>query len=171
MPQNPIDDKSKLVQVLASCRQATRHYLSHVDPDRFRHMASLGRNESSGFPRKITTVMVKTREGEGQNGEGLSVFVDVFNIIVICYIVVFIKLPFITIRLFTFQMSDKLNQLFYPWLCSVSLRCPRLYYVYVTIGGPFIAADKARSPWIQCHDYFVCDLRLPTLLTWDTRGY
>ena len=60
VPQNTIHDKSKLVQVMAWCRQATRHYLNHVDPDPCRHMASLGRNELSGPPRKIRTVVIKT---------------------------------------------------------------------------------------------------------------
>ena len=39
------DGKSTLVQAMAWCRQATSHYLSHVDPDLCRHMASLGHNE------------------------------------------------------------------------------------------------------------------------------
>ena len=32
MPQNPSDDKSTLVQVMAWCRQAASHYLSHCCP-------------------------------------------------------------------------------------------------------------------------------------------
>ena len=39
------DDQSTLVQVMAWCRQATSHYLIHVDPDRCRHTVSLGPNE------------------------------------------------------------------------------------------------------------------------------
>ena len=31
-PQNPIDDKSTMVQVMAWCRQATRHYLNQSWP-------------------------------------------------------------------------------------------------------------------------------------------
>ena len=37
MPQGLTHDKSALVQVMASCRQATCHYLSHVDPDLSRY--------------------------------------------------------------------------------------------------------------------------------------
>ena len=39
------DDKSRLVLVMAWCCQATSHYLSHVDLDPCRHMASLGHNK------------------------------------------------------------------------------------------------------------------------------
>ena len=42
MPQNPFDDKSALLQVMAWCHQAT---WTNVDPDLFYHMASLGHNE------------------------------------------------------------------------------------------------------------------------------
>ena len=43
-----IDDKSKLVQVMAWCRQATSHYLSQCWPRSLRHMVSLGHNELIG---------------------------------------------------------------------------------------------------------------------------
>ena len=43
MPMDLTDGKSTLVQVMAWCRQATSHYLSHCWP-RSRHMASLGHN-------------------------------------------------------------------------------------------------------------------------------
>ena len=36
MAQQPIDDKSKLIQVMAWCRQAKSYYLSNVEPDLFR---------------------------------------------------------------------------------------------------------------------------------------
>ena len=41
MTQNPIDDKSALVQAIAWCRQAS------VDPDLCFHLASLGHRELS----------------------------------------------------------------------------------------------------------------------------
>ena len=45
MPLDLTDDRSTLVQVMAWCHQATSHYLTNVDPDLCRHMASLGLNE------------------------------------------------------------------------------------------------------------------------------
>ena len=45
MPPDLTDDKSTSVQVMAWCRQATSHYLSNVDPDLCRQIASLGLNE------------------------------------------------------------------------------------------------------------------------------
>ena len=42
-----IVDKLTLVQVMARCRQETRHQLSQCYPDLWRHMASLGHNESN----------------------------------------------------------------------------------------------------------------------------
>ena len=44
MPQNPIDDKSTLVQVMGWCHQATSYHLN-LDRDLWRHMVSLGNNE------------------------------------------------------------------------------------------------------------------------------
>ena len=41
MPQNPSDDKSTLVQVMAWCRQATGHYLSQCCPRSLSPYASL----------------------------------------------------------------------------------------------------------------------------------
>ena len=42
MPQNMFHDKSALVQAMASCHQATSHYLRNAVPDLFRYMALLG---------------------------------------------------------------------------------------------------------------------------------
>ena len=43
---NFTDDKSMLVQVMAWCRQATSHHLSHCWPSSiYRHMVSVGHNE------------------------------------------------------------------------------------------------------------------------------
>ena len=45
MPQNPIDDKSSLVQVMVWSCQVTSHYLANGDPDLCWHMASLGHDK------------------------------------------------------------------------------------------------------------------------------
>ena len=47
------DDQSTLVQVMAWCRQATSHYLNHVDPDLCHHMASLGHSELTSLGAKL----------------------------------------------------------------------------------------------------------------------
>ena len=47
MPQNIFDDKSKLVQVMVMCRQATSHYLSQCWLNLCPHMAWLAHNELS----------------------------------------------------------------------------------------------------------------------------
>ena len=47
VPQNPNDDKSTLVQVMAWCRQTTDHYLSQFDPNVCHHMVPPGHNELS----------------------------------------------------------------------------------------------------------------------------
>ena len=49
MCQNTYDDRSTLVQVMAWCCQAPRHYLSQGDRDLCYHMVSLGRNELKWF--------------------------------------------------------------------------------------------------------------------------
>ena len=41
---NLTDDELTLIQVVARCRQTTSHYLSNVDLDLFRHVASQGHN-------------------------------------------------------------------------------------------------------------------------------
>ena len=45
MPLDLTDDKPTLVQVMAWCRQATRHYLRQCYPDLCRQMVLLGLNE------------------------------------------------------------------------------------------------------------------------------
>ena len=45
MPNDLIDDKSALAQIMTWCRQAKFHYLRQYFPDLCRHMASLGNNE------------------------------------------------------------------------------------------------------------------------------
>ena len=45
MPQQLINEKSTLVQIMAWCHQATSHCQANVDPDLCRQMASLGHNE------------------------------------------------------------------------------------------------------------------------------
>ena len=45
LPQNTFDDKTKLAQVKAWCRQATSNYLTYFNPDLCRHIASLIHNE------------------------------------------------------------------------------------------------------------------------------
>ena len=52
MPQNPIDDKSTLVQVMAWCLRHQAITWTNVDPDLCHHMAWLGHNE-------LTHVMLK----------------------------------------------------------------------------------------------------------------
>ena len=45
--ENPADDKTALIQVMAWCRQATSHYLIQCWSISMSYMASLGHNELS----------------------------------------------------------------------------------------------------------------------------
>ena len=57
MPQDLIDDKSTLVQVMAWCREATTIARTSVDQYLQRHMASLGPNELSISPVLATHLL------------------------------------------------------------------------------------------------------------------
>ena len=47
VPQNPSNDKSTLVQIMASYNKPLPESMLIVDPDLYHHMASLGHNESN----------------------------------------------------------------------------------------------------------------------------
>ena len=61
MPQNPINEKSTLIQVMDWCGQATNHYLSQSWSNLCCHMASLGHNELKGYTIVIRMAYPTTR--------------------------------------------------------------------------------------------------------------
>ena len=62
VPQNPMDDKSTLVSVMAWCHQASSHYASQSWPPLCRHMGSLCHNASNMYVLLLRFVILSSHK-------------------------------------------------------------------------------------------------------------